>query len=138
MRRAVLTVFLACAATLAGCSTMVKTPGTEGLWSASLAELTATSEVGGRNYDEYAVIGIGIDGRSYPLKEEKTTFLLTAGRHEVVFSYSRTPRGPSEKNPRYFFVAEPGGRYALASTYSSAGLFHRIQTPDHQDVLKRE
>jgi hypothetical protein len=109
-----------------------------------VAKLTASNVVGGRNYNGYAVATITIDGVSYRLKEKPTTFVLTAGTHEVGFTYS-TDGGDFKyfgELPRplppttYCFQALPGGRYELVSGCESAGLMHGIYTPEHEDVLK--
>jgi hypothetical protein len=150
MKKVLLAAILASSIALSGCST-VYTPGTRDLplggvymLADNVAKLTASSVVGFRNYNGYTVASIKIDGVSYPLSERTTTFVLTAGRHEVEFSYSVLPtRNPFLHDmarplpPRtYCFQTLPGGLYELVSHYSSAGLIHRILTPEHENVLK--
>lgn len=119
---------------LAGCST-VYTPGAQALPAASRAQLDANNQVDGRNYGGYEVTAIQIDGKSYPLGHEKTTFFLTPGKHRVAFTYSKRPPMTPLGRLGYFETAA-GGKYRLASSYSSAGLIHNIETPDHRNVLQ--
>jgi len=144
MKKVLMAAILASSIVLPGCSPTIYTPGTRSSDTGSVAKLTASNVVGGRNYNGYAVATITIDGVSYRLKEKPTTFVLTAGTHEVGFTYSTD--GGAFKNfreqprplpPRtYSFQALPGKQYELTSFYSSSGLTDQIRTQGNEHVLK--